>query len=171
MKIIPLAQKFRIYCEKPTGLVKPQRGVRRYFTVFLFRDKPTMYKFFDLQNERMGLPALKKDFSAITRVWKHLVVDAHGHSRIGSSLGAILLHRDWIGAGTISHEMTHAVIGWAAIRGLDPSRVIESMNGHRDANRTEEMVCWVQGYLVNQFWNKFYRLTGVVEPGVKHGKE
>lgn len=69
-------------------------------------------------------------------------------------VGEIVLAARWCGSRIISHECTHAALGWARRRGLDPRDRGEG----RVIGGAEERVCGVLGDLVGQIarqlWNR-----------------
>lgn len=61
--------------------------------------------------------------------------------------GEINLYRRWLNAEVVSHEIGHAVLGWARRIGFD---VTKESDGHRVSNE-EEIFCHALGRMVNQF--------------------
>lgn len=67
--------------------------------------------------------------------------------RTGNCCGVILFHRGRIGAGIVSHEMTHAALYHVAYRRkLDPLK----------SKHADEVLAYTQGWLTTQFWRWYY---------------
>lgn len=136
---VPRVAEFRIYAS---------RSRKWYFDVFIFRDRRTMRRFWSETNARTGLRGSPR-FEAVCRSWYTLKV----RGRRSGSLGQVLFHARRVGAGIVSHEMTHAACAWL---GRQRGKHLGGDVDHVD-RRLEERFCHVQGYLVNQFWNEFYQ--------------
>lgn len=75
----------------------------------------------------------------------------------------VLLHRH-LGAGTLSHEVAHAAIAWAARVDLRVDRATNTPRPRRSWGKSlgvtdaEERFCWALGYMVNrlagQLWDR-----------------
>jgi hypothetical protein len=144
--------KFRIY---------PEKDRFRYYTVFVFPSKRAMYTYFREQRgilDRVdGTDRCNGEcnFQALATGW---TVCNYGPDKTETinerDIGQILCHQGRIGAGLISHEMTHAALFWAAREKLNPKRVVCG-----EGNRAEhERFCTVQGNLVRQFWLRWWKL-------------
>ncbi len=135
---------FRVYCDAA--------GKRRYYKVFIFRTEEQMYEHFKKTNtqsrwKRGGIGKL--NFVAVCQGYRRYDVKRRG--RLLPDIGQILFTADRLGAGVVSHEMTHAVIYWADTHTkIDLAKIASS-------TRTDERIALVQGNLVNQFWSKFYK--------------
>ena len=69
----------------------------------------------------------------------------------GKRVGCIVLPLDYIGAGIVSHELTHAALYWISRR--TALRAI----AYEDRHRLDERLANTQGWLVTQFWRHWYR--------------
>lgn len=119
-----------------------------------------MYIFYREQNR--FLPDLRRprcDFDAITRPWTRSVVQKNGRKTKLPDCGQILFSLPCVGAGLVSHEMTHAAIRWAERVRLGARRVFNGAKSRAGVSDEHERFCQAQGQLVSEFWTKFYRLT------------
>lgn len=63
--------------------------------------------------------------------------------------GMVLFSRASVGGGVVSHEMTHAALYWV----VNDCKI----NPLKLRKQDDEKLAWTQGYLVQQFWQKYYR--------------
>jgi site-specific recombinase XerD len=73
-----------------------------------------------------------------------------------NELGYMLFSRPDLSLATISHEMTHATIGWANVLGIDLRELCWAKR-RCEAPVNEEVCAYTQGTLLGQFWKQFYR--------------
>jgi hypothetical protein len=132
--------RFRVYCD---------REKRRYYDVRIFATKALMYEHFQKSNVdtewQEGRYEATMNFEAIAQFWRRI-----GKRCKPENIGQILFYASAIGSGTVSHEMTHAVIYWAQYVKMNLAKLPTS-------KRIDERFAWAQGFLVTQFWRKFYR--------------
>ena len=133
-----------------------------------------MYLFHEAQDRKRGVNPGPRDFRGITKRWRWLRRHHRtGRWRLRNNIGCILLTAQ-TGAGTVSHEMTHAAIGWATHRGFRLGQIspeVRRTSGNpRAASRIEERICRVQGDLVRQFWNGYYHAIGLDQTMDRVGK-
>ena len=121
-----------------------------YFNVFVFADRAAMHIFDAAQQRKLGREP-EPYFEAQVSSWKTVSVRPDGTERVHRLMGTIVFHADCLGAGIVSHEMTHAALRYAERIDL---KVDFQDDGH-DAER-EERLCWIQGWLVCQFWEAAY---------------
>jgi hypothetical protein len=74
-----------------------------------------------------------------------------GSDLILPQIGVICFYLGEMDAGVVSHEMTHAAIYWFEAE-------IGSCSLLNKPKHLEEL-CWVQGWLVTQFWARYWRLV------------
>lgn len=141
-----LLLKFRIY---------PERDRFRYYTVFVFDSRRAMYTFFREQVDILNKDGSRQcdeecDFAALATTWTHFHINADGSEvEDKRDIGQIIMHRNRVRIGVVSHEMTHAALFWADREGLDPHEVMGDSRDHQGAH---ERFCYAQGELVRQFW-------------------
>lgn len=129
------------------------------FKVYLAKDKKDWYKvFIFLNREQMRIfekeqskllkfkPAGK--FEALCRRWQ--VYTKAERKKWG--MGNILFYNGGYGAGTVAHEMSHAV----TYTFLYQKYKVNFNKLLRD-KKLEESFAWMQGYLVSQFWKNHYK--------------
>lgn len=68
-----------------------------------------------------------------------------------SDTGWIVFHMGHLGAGIVSHEMTHAALRYLQLWRPQLHRRLQT------SRKADEVLAWVQGWLVAQFWWKFYK--------------
>lgn len=148
----------RVRTELPiTFRVYPERNRKLYYQVFIFPNRRQMYLFRDEQH-RSGAIGYRKGhgkgsnrFLAICQSWITENFGPRGGMTLGRSIGEILFAVPYIGAGVVSHEMTHAAIRWGANKGIDGRKVMSEFG------RDEERICLAQGHMVRQFWNHWWK--------------
>jgi hypothetical protein len=135
----PLA-KFRVYPE--------YRSL--YYTVFIWRNLHDLRTFNPGNSDTLGLCRT------------HLVVrfQKNQPDRTLPSLGQVHLSKNHLRIGIISHEFTHAAIGWAS-----RTRIVPDFTPIRDgefllhgAKSPEERFCYVLGNMVKDCVRKLYHL-------------
>lgn len=137
-------RKFKVYPGSNKGL---------YFSVYIFRTKDQMYDHFKQSNvdTEWKQPGQDEcDFTAITQSWMRYDITPDSEI-LKPDMGRILFYSGGFDAGIVSHEMTHATLYWAIRKRIKAASLYNDKNA-------EEKFCWAQGYLVNQFWTKFYSL-------------
>lgn len=121
---------------------------RCYYEVKIFATRDEMLTHQAIQAIRKGI-AGSMNFDAITMSFTLLKLKA-GRWLRSAKVGEILFFQGGFGAGTVSHECTHAALHWSWRQGRHASRF------RNDTNR-EERLCHVQGGLVTQFWQKYWK--------------
>lgn len=132
---------------KQKRLYLGRKGASPFYNVLVFRDQAEMAEFCRQVDKRAGDRA--GNYSRTWGMCRCFKTAAKRRPRRGQ-IGFVVLHRQQIGAGIVSHEMTHAAlyyVGWEEF----PVRI---------SKRLDERLAWVQGYLVQQFWQWFYRQPG-----------
>jgi len=145
--------RFRVYAE---------RGRPHYYTVWIFRTREAMLQWVRESDTELNLTTgltATYDFEAITRHWTtHRLCGRRWV--LSPDIGVVLFYAGNIGGGIVSHEMTHAAIAWSQrVAHLRPQRIFH--HEAEDASDENERFCHAQGWMVAQFWKKFYRrVTG-----------
>lgn len=137
---------FRVYCEK---------GKPFYYQVYIFDTIEAMQRHFTQTNRNVrwqrGASEGRLGFEAIAQSWEREKYNGRKIAVRRTNIGQILFYAGNLGAGIVSHEMTHATTFWAhRTAKMDLSKLYSS-------RRIDERYAWVQGYLVAQFWTKTYR--------------
>jgi hypothetical protein len=151
MKIRDHAISFRVYPEKD----------RHYFYIaYVFRDKATMYRHFEVSNIetewKKGVNKTNGNFDAVTQSWHGWDYSGkRGRPRLSRNLGQILFYVDGVGAGVVSHEMSHATLHFFERKRVSSAKLYD--------HKLQERFCWIQGHLVAQFWRCFF----VVQPKIR----
>jgi hypothetical protein len=143
--------RFRIY---------PNDDRQHYYTVFVFDERYQMHVFHQkqidvIQAQEPSVSALAEtnlfgDFEAITSAWRVEAVDVSRQPASDLNLGQILFYKKRLGAGIVSHEMTHAAFFWMERRGMLAALATDA--------DVQEQCCLVQGNLTQQFWVKWLRI-------------
>lgn len=133
--------------------VYPEKKKRLFYWVYVWPDRDalverskTLYPDFGHNHETYG-------FCSLVKVWK---VGSDGRKRRDSRCGEINFFREHIGAGIVSHEMTHAALGWA-------QRVGVMLEQYEDWSKSvvsdaEERYASAVGELVRQFYVRAHEL-------------
>jgi hypothetical protein len=138
-----LAWNGRLYCTKRKD---------RYYDVLVFKSKRDMHAYWVERKQTIayrkgGGPGAANFEAQVT--WSKRTTLKNSRWRRHPCCGEVLFHTKRIGAGIVSHEMTHAAafhLAWD--RGLDP---------HPDNKVAHEKLCIVQGNLVAQFYRLYWR--------------
>ncbi len=140
--------------------VHPNDDRQHYYTVLVFDERYQMHLF---HQKQIGLiqaqeaSALSSDavtrlgeFEALTSSWRVEASDSTRQAHSDLNLGQILFYQKRLGAGIVSHEMTHAALFWL-------ERIGRLADLATDAD-VQEQCCQVQGNLTRQFWVKWLRI-------------
>lgn len=133
--------RFRVRCTKE---------VCPFFMVHIFPTRDMMHAWSAVQNptrpnEYRGVEAGVHAFRRLQwrgRQWK-----------TSPQMGWIVFHSKHLGAGIVSHEMTHAAMYYLQLWRPQLFRRLQS------SKKADEALAWVQGWLVMQFWRKFFHAT------------
>lgn len=126
-----------------------ERERKRYYSCYLFRSRQDMMTFHNHHHRAIGLKWQRQTFEAIASQWTYVGGDRVSQVGTLGKVGHVLFHQGNLGAGIVSHEMTHAA--WFMMLRYHP-RLVQSCSSVMD-----ERMAWVQGWLVTQFWRKFWR--------------
>ena len=142
--------------------VWPDRTRKRpwFWKVFVFDSRQAMLIFWREQCRLQGRTGAyaREDFHAVTTTWS-IITWTWKMPRRGwraHCIGHILFHRQRLGAGIVAHEMGHATLRWAETWMKVPAKDLYEGTGRARAHKNEEDVLHVLGYLVAQFWSRFY---------------
>lgn len=132
--------------------VSPEKG--HHYRVIICRNRDQMYAVWKRQIDQGVIPGDlrlgKLNFLGQVTWWSRFKwMKTRAQWTKHPNCGQILLCADHIGAGLISHEMTHAAtffLAWTV--------GVRSLMRHA----TNERLCLVQGRLVQQFWDKWWKL-------------
>lgn len=134
--------RFRVKCLKSGS---------PYFDVRIFPTQATMREWATAHNP--DKQARYADTEAAVYAWRR-IVRVRGKWQRKPDTGWIVFHRGHVGAGIVSHEMTHAAFYYLQMCRPQLFRVLLT------SRKADECLAWVQGFLVAQFWVKFYRARG-----------
>lgn len=136
--------KFRLYCDKEKT---------QYYKCIIFPDLKSMYKW----NEKDGY---KQDgeykYLGLVRSYSVIEIPSEKEGlkgkieKVSGEIGSISLVPHGCTSGVVSHEMTHAALYWFSKNHGSYKKLEKS--------KYDEMMAWVQGNLVSQFWTKWYEL-------------
>ena len=130
--------------------VKPEpEDNPHYYQVLISPDKPSMYATWARWREKWGLDADDADdppnFEAITHGFDGVMIDKDGTETDDPCIGFLCFHMNNMGAGVVSHEMSHAALFWFKRLHIPLARL------EKDA-AVAERFCLAQGLMVRQFW-------------------
>ena len=130
--------------------VKPDPTRPQYYVVRVSPTKAAMYA--DYHRVKVVDDEVSDlcDFEAIVLPWQRLIIGADGTETEHPEHGAILFYEQGVGSKTVSHEMTHVAINYLeTVAGVDWSHL-------KADDALEERLSTVQGYLVGEFWWKWF---------------
>jgi hypothetical protein len=123
--------------------VYPNRPSRLHYRVLVFRNVAEMLTY----ARRRENPSRPGRFcKAMVSTWTRLTF-VSGRERTQPELGEMLFAKRWLGSEVLSHESTHAALGWARRAGVNP--------GANDLPRRgdEERFCYALGQTIRQLVN------------------
>lgn len=125
---------------------------KRFYTVFIFDTKQRMQNYGREMAKILKRPKLESffNYAGICWHWRPYAAKRKG----GIEVGQVHLCIESIGAGVVSHEMTHA-----ACYHLEVATKGKIRNFHED-NEMDELLAWTQGELVRQFWGGWFKAEG-----------
>jgi hypothetical protein len=130
--------------------VYPDRAKTCYYVVYIFRTEAEMFNHFQRTNIDPQMDTGKLDFLAVCQGWDRFTIEAGKRRKRHPEIGQILFCVGQMGAGIVSHELTHATTYWAGRR-----TKLRFADLHAD-KATDERYAWAQGHMVSQFWTKFW---------------
>ena len=136
--------------------IKYTKNNQKYIKTFIFRDKETMYKFYELQLQKTGQKD-KVDFIAMFQPFKTISLK-NKKEKEKNHMGNLLFYVGATGSGVVAHECGHATLYWFLENNPHPKeyKVIKNM-------KKEEELLWTLGYLVSQFWKNYYKFQKQIE--------
>ena len=129
--------------------IRPKPDRPEYYQVRIFKTQEQMFRW----SERRGFDVGGREANTGAYVCSFQLyhIDADGGEKTLPQIGIICLHLDELGAGVVSHEMTHAALYWFRYSLGDYSQL--------EQGDYLETVCQVQGDLTGQFWDRYFRLV------------
>lgn len=131
---------FRVYPERKS----------LYFQVYVWGDRDAMVE----HSQKFGKRPEDKRLQAYCSPRRCFRVKPGQPDRLTPCCGEVNFYRDNIGAGTVTHEMTHAAFAWSDRVGLVREQTPWDCPS---VSETEERFCRVADLLVHQFYVKAYR--------------
>lgn len=124
---------------------KYRRNENDYYRVIIFNSFEDMYEYAD---KYFG-EKVEHNYSAICKYSSHTYFEDDKFIDIDKCCGWILLNRNYMGSGTVSHECTHAITFYFEYRITNCKKVF----GTQEYN---ELFAYMVGSIVNQIYNKMY---------------
>jgi hypothetical protein len=129
-----------------------------WIEVFIHHSQKAMVKFVDD-------PALK-DFHGLSRGGYTVKIHKNGSESLTGQIGELHFHRGAMGAGTVSHESTHATFRYFQHRLRFKLKPMSKKSG-RDVSSWEENFCWVLGNIANQIYRHYWGKRKQIKPQFK----
>ena len=127
---------FKVWCDKKKT---------RFYWVHIFKNKETMQAW----NLKDGYNGSKR-YAAVARSYSRQKLVKGRWKVKKDEQGCVSFDVHTLGAGIVSHEFTHAALYWFHAKYKDYRKL--------DNSKHDELLAWVQGNLVRQFWYQFYKL-------------
>ncbi len=99
-----------------------------------------------------------EETGGLTTCHKAYLVSEDGTEERTRDIGHIHLISEALGSEAISHEATHAAIGWAREVELDPNKIFD-LSGTGSVSDENERFCYAQGQITRQIVNKCYKFN------------
>lgn len=121
-------------------------GTKDWYRVLIFPRSNQMHEFYDKQLKSGEMCSCKYQHKG--KVDRGYLGQVNYHRRMpDGSVGQVLLCNKAIGAGIVSHEMTHAAVFY--------------LRNHRRMNiaayRNDERLAYLQGNLTREFWWEWWK--------------
>lgn len=131
----------------PRLLNKYKRNYVDYYKVVIFDSFEKMYEYADkhFQEEE----PLERNYSGICKYSSKVIYEDGKLVDIDKCCGWILLHKDYLGGGTVAHECTHAMNYYFKFRITKCEKIFTD-------HEYDELFAYMLGGLVNQIYNKLY---------------
>jgi hypothetical protein len=125
-----------------------------YYTCYVWPSREAMHRHMRSEGRRPRRPSIGLVTGAYCARHRRYRVYDDGSMRISPQIGEVHFHRDQLDSETVTHEFTHAALGWAERVGCDPTG-----EGSEDYwNDPEERFCYALGEMVGQFTTRAYAL-------------
>jgi hypothetical protein len=118
---------------------------KRYIKTMIFCDKETMYKFYQEQlkiTDQKG----KNDFEAMFQPYEMLLILKDKEKKL-NKIGNLLLYKDRLGSGLITHECGHATFHYWRLNHVSP--LVKKGQ--------EEDFLYILGFIVADFWRNYFK--------------
>jgi len=125
---------------------RPRKRSRHFYRMWIFPSPEAMYAFWTEQ-VRLGLRRStgKLNFKAQATWWGAGALPRHPNC-----VGQVIMVIDQVGAGLVSHEMTHAALYY--LQGTMRRPAVDWRN-----KRLEEELAYLQGALTAGFWREWWK--------------
>jgi hypothetical protein len=131
---------FRVYPDWPSRL---------HYRVRVFRTVAEMLAYVRRGRDPRQIGRFCK---GLVRTWTRISFKGR-RSWTAPEMGEIVLAKNWLGSELLSHESTHAALGWARRRKLN----LQAEGRGRDVSREEERLCYGLGKIMRGLVNGLHR--------------
>lgn len=136
-------KRFKIKCGKEKD--------SKFYNVYIFDSFDKMYDYCD----KLTTEKISRNYQGLCHGWERIKTDKSNNIiETHPDIGFIALHKNFLGAGVIAHECTHASTYYF-------KRYVDSKDIYEDA---DENYAWTIGYLVSQLVGKLYKYGVYEEP-------
>lgn len=121
-----------------------------YYKVFVFDNTEDMYKYYD---NRFKYYPEEHNYAGMCKYESRIYFNDKEHTEFVKKsrlCGYILLQRDALGGGTVSHECAHAINYYFKYRIRNCKKVFSN-------SEYDELFAYMLGSLVNQIYDKLYK--------------
>lgn len=154
--------KVKIWKNIPYGILGFGNDIssdKDYMWVYVFDSYDEMYDTVD----RLEKCKIKRDYSGRCFCFTRIFVEEESKERTYDSLcGYIYFVKENMGGATVSHECSHATIGYFNRKIKEYNNIFEKFDDRNekyydDCHEHEELFCYILGSLVNQVYNYYYK--------------
>jgi hypothetical protein len=136
--------------------VKPNPAKPQYYNVLVFETKAAMHAHWQEQLRIGCWGAIRKANGTVHSSFEAQATNSRryalkaGRWHKSDNIGEIIFYRDFLGAGVVSHEMTHAALYWVTSKK-------NTDFGYRLDFKDDERLAEAVGQMCRQFWVKWFK--------------
>lgn len=127
-------------------------GWDHFYYVRVFRGVRSMRLFINKGNNRRGASLECLGFCSSWHRLSRITLE-RGRIKTDLKLGEIMLNRENLGARVVTHEMTHAALGYARAMGLSVNKLGPNAGS---VSGDEEIVCYAVGDMTARAYRRLY---------------
>lgn len=141
------------------GFKLKRNGPQPIFRIRVYPEHKSLYYVVNVWRTKKDMYAhcrwAKSTFQGLCTTYEVIKGDGKGGWRLLPECGQVNLWKGRLGSAVVTHEFTHAALGWARRVGLEPDNLL-GHNGSADVHPEEERFCHALCEMVRQFIDRAY---------------